>query len=158
MLFSGKLFNFTLAYVKEGTALLSIPPLTNTLCTVVPRLAFISALPPPALSFPKGSATYLSYVNSLAAPLPVSGCVYVPVYPWQKGSPWGRFLEAKGPTRADILSCSWRRSLDTRKRYKSLTPTYSLLILTCVDIPPAAPIGAIPAPPLSNDRVSGRVV
>lgn len=122
------------------------------------RLAFISAPPPPSLSFPKGSATYLSYVNSLAAPLPVSGCVYVPVYPWQKGSPRGWFLEAKGPTRADILSCWRRRSLDTRKRYKSSTPTYFLLILTCVNVPRAALIGAILAPPLSNDRVSGRVV
>lgn len=120
--------------------------------------AFISAQHPPSLLFPKGSATYLSYVNSLVAPLPVSGCVYVPVYPWQKGSLLGRFLDAKGPSRADILSCSWRRSLGSRKRYKSLTPTDSLLILTCADIPTATPLGEIPAPPLSNDRLSGRVV
>lgn len=151
MLFRGKLVS--ICQIRHWLA--SIPPLTNTLCAVVLRLAFISALPPPSLSFPKGSATYLSYVNSLAAPLPVPGCVYVPVYLWQKGSPQGRFLEAKGPTRADILSCSWRPSLDTRKRYKSLTPTQFLLILTCVDIPSAAPILASP---LSNDRVSGRVL
>lgn len=136
----------------------SIPPLANALCTIVLRRAVISALPPPSLSFPMGSATYLSYVNSLAAPLPVSGCVYVPVYPWQKGSPWGWFLVAKGPTLADILSSSERRSQDTRNKYKSMPPIQSSLILTCVDIPCAALTVAILAPPLSNDRASGRAV
>lgn len=153
MPFSGKVsFHISICQIRH--CLVSIPPLTNTLCAVVLRLAFISALPPPSLSFPQGSATYLSYVNSLAAPLPVSGSVY----PWQKGSPQGRFLEATGLTRADILSCSWRCSLDTRKRYKSLTPTHSSLRSTCVDIPRDAPLGAILTPPVSNDRVSGRVV